>query len=89
MNKIKESFESLIWSIKAFLSQPYIPIVSMDYVITHNGSYSSNDFMTNKYVYYWIGDFKTGKQVKVKSIDVLKYEYLQLKTREERINNEL
>ena len=79
MNKIKEFFEDLVWNIKAFLTQPYTPIVSMDYVITHNGSYSSNDFMTDKYVHYWIGDFNTGKEVKVKSADVLKYEYNKLK----------
>ena len=79
MTKFKEFFESLIWNIKSFFYQPIVPIVSMNYVLEHNGSYSSNNMLTDKYVYYWIGDFKTGKAVKVKSIDVLKHEYKMLK----------
>ena len=52
--------------------------VSMDYVIKNDGSWMSGDFMTDKYVKYWIGDFKTGKSVKVKSLDVARYKYQEL-----------
>jgi hypothetical protein len=71
---IKNIFDDVIWNIKAFIAQPIIPTVSMQYVLDNDGTYSSNDFMSDKYVYYWIGDFKTGKQVKVKSLDVARYE---------------
>lgn len=49
-----------------------IPTVSLDYVKEHNGSWSANNPEEDNYVYYWIGDFKTGKEVKVKSIEVLR-----------------
>lgn len=70
--------KDLFWNVKTFLHQPIIPIVSMEKVIAHNGSYLGNDFMKDKYVYYWIGDFKTGKEVKVKSLDVARYRYIEL-----------
>ena len=81
MTKFKQFFEDLIWNIKSFIYQPFVHTVTMDYVITQNGSYSSNNMLTDKYVYYWIGDFKTGKAVKVKSIDVLRHEYKMLETK--------
>ena len=83
MNKIKNIFKDVIWSIKAFIAQPIIPIVSMEYVLDNDGSYLANDFMTDKYVYYWIGDFKSGKQVKVKALDVARYQYNVLKYKED------
>jgi len=55
-----------------------IPTVSLDYIIEHNCSYVANDFLKDPYIYYWEGDFKTGRQVKVKSIDILRNEYLKL-----------
>lgn len=70
--------KDLFWNVKTFLHQPIIPTVSMNHVIIHNGSYLGNDFMKDKYVYYWIGDFKTGKEVKVKSLDVARYRYKEL-----------
>ena len=70
--------KDLLWNIKAFLHQPIIPTVSMHYIIIHNGSYLGNDFMKDKYVYYWIGDFNTGSKVKVQSLDVARYKYIEL-----------
>ena len=55
-----------------------IPTVSLDYIIKHNCSYAANDYLKDPYVYYWEGDLKTGRQVKVKSIDILKDKYLKL-----------
>lgn len=55
-----------------------VPTVSLDYIIKHNCSYVANDYLNDPYVYYWEGDFKTGRQVKVKSIDILKDKYLKL-----------
>ena len=77
--KIKDMIDNTVWSVKSFFAQPIIPTVSMDYVIENDGSYLGNDFMSDKYVYYWIGNFKTGKKVKVKSLDVARYQYNQLK----------
>lgn len=54
----------------------------MEYVIEHGGTYSANNMLKDRYVYYWIGNFKTGKQVKVKSIDVLRHEYKKLEYKE-------
>lgn len=65
----------IINSISNFIYQLTTPTVSMDYVIQHDGSWSANDFLTDKYVYYWIGDFKTGRAVKVKAIDAARYAY--------------
>jgi hypothetical protein len=55
-----------------------VPTVSLDYIIKHNCSYIANDYLNDPYVYYWEGDLKTGRQVKVKSIDILKDQYLKL-----------
>ena len=76
------TLSNILWNIKAFISQPIIPTVSMKYVIEHCGTYSANNMLKDRYVYYWIGNFKTGKQVKVKSIDVLRYEYKKLEYKE-------
>ena len=70
------TISNILWNIKAFISQPIIPTVSMKYIIEHDGTYSSNNMLKDRYVYYWIGDFKTGKQVKVKSIDVLRHDFI-------------
>jgi hypothetical protein len=69
--------KDLLWNIKAFLHQPIIPTVPMNYVIIHNGSHLGNDFMKDRYEYYWIGDFKTGRQVKVRSLDIARYRCLK------------
>lgn len=72
MNKFKD----IIWNIRA----SFIPTVTYDYIKKHDGSWSANYPEKDNYVYYWIGDFKTGKQVKVKSIEILKdmIDYLNL-----------
>lgn len=56
-------------------------IVSLDYVKQHNGSWSANSPEEDDYVYYWIGDFKTGKEVRVRSLEILRdmVDQLQLK----------
>jgi hypothetical protein len=74
-----KKFKEIIDNVKSFVAQPIVPTVSMDYVLENDGYYSGNDFMTDKYVYYWVGDFKSGKSVKVKSLDVARYEYDKLK----------
>lgn len=79
---MKMTISNILWNIKAFLSQPIIPTVSMKYIIEHGGTYSANNMLKDRYVYYWIGNFKTGKQVKVKSIDVLRHEYKKLEYKE-------
>ena len=55
-----------------------VPTVSPDYIIKHKCSYVANDYFHNSYVYYWNGDFKTGRKVKVKTIDFLRGKYLDL-----------
>lgn len=69
----------VINSISNFTYQLITPTVSMEYVIENDGSWSANDFLTDKYVYYWIGDFKNGQSVKVKSLDAIRYAYRQLR----------
>lgn len=77
--KIKTYLDEATWNITSFLYQPIVPTVTYEYVINNDGSYSSNNMMIDDYVYYWIGDSKSGKEVKVKSVDVLRHEYKKLR----------
>lgn len=74
MKKLKD----VLWYIRAYILQPKIPVVSVQYILDKGCSYTANDYMKDKYVYYWEGDFKKGKEVKVKSLDILRYEYSKL-----------
>lgn len=48
------------------------PTVSYQYVKEHRCSYSANTPEKDEYVYYWEGDFRTGREVKVKSVEILR-----------------
>lgn len=52
--------------------------VNLQYIFDNNGSYTSNDPLVDDYVYYWVGDFKTGEEVKVPSLEVLRFKYTNL-----------
>lgn len=54
------------------------PVVSINYVLRNNGTWMSGDFLKDKYERHWIGDFKTGKAVRVKALDVGRYKYKKL-----------
>ena len=62
--------------------------VSMDYIIEHNGSYSSVS-SNGKWCFYWIGDFKTGKTVKVSKIEVLNKENDELRIKNYLLKEEI
>lgn len=66
-------FKDILWSIRSFIVQPIVPIVSVQYIMDNKCYYTGNNYMTDKYVYYWKGDFKTGKSVKVRSLDLARY----------------
>jgi hypothetical protein len=68
MNKVRDFFEDAIWTIKAFIAQPIIPIVSLDYIKENAGSWNGNNAETDKYVFYEVND----KIVKVRAIEVLR-----------------
>lgn len=68
MNKMKDFFEDAIWTVKAFIAQPVIPIVSLDYVKEYDGSWNGNNAEVDKYVFYEVND----KIVKVRAIEVLR-----------------
>lgn len=53
------------WNIRALLLQPYIPTKSIEFVKACGASHSGES-ENGKYLYYWIGDFKSGYQVKVR-----------------------
>ncbi len=72
---MKERIKNILWCIGAFLHQPIVPTVSIDYILKNDCSYIANDFMTDDYVLYWDGDLKKGREVKVKAIDIARYEY--------------
>ncbi len=78
---MKEKIKDILWTIQAFIRQPIVPIVSVQYIMDNKCSYTGNNYMTDKYVYYWKGDFKTGKSVKVRSLDLARY-----KLKENRLN---
>lgn len=78
MNKII----NIINSISNFIYQLITPTVSMEYVIENDCSWLANSFLTDKYVYYWIGDSKNEQSVKVKSLDAIRYAYRQLRMKE-------
>ena len=86
---MKEIIKDMLWYIRAFLCQPTVPTVSIQYIIDNNCSYTANDFMIDKYVYYWKGDYKTGKAVKVRSLDMARYEYTKLKEKLNKYENEI
>ena len=65
----------IINSISKFAYQLITPTVSIEYVIENDCSWSANSFLTDKYVYYWVGDSKNGQSVKVKSLDAIRYAY--------------
>lgn len=52
--------------------------VPMSYVIEKDGSYSSES-NNGKWCFYWIGDFKTGKEVKVAKAEHLEAVISRLK----------
>ena len=62
--------------------------VSMDYVIEHNGSYSSVS-RNGKWYFYWIGDFKTGKEVKVAKVEHLETVISRLKLKIHDLEDEI
>ena len=62
---MREIIDKVLFTIKAFIHQPIILTKSMDFVKKHNGSFSGAD-ENNTYAYYWINDYKTGYEVKVK-----------------------
>lgn len=53
------------------------PTVSYRYVREHNCVYSANLAEKDDYVYYWEGDFRTGREVKVKSIEILRHRLME------------
>lgn len=55
------------------------PTVSYEYVKEHNCTYSANLAEKDDYVYFWNGDLRTGHEVKVKSVEILRH---QLKVKE-------
>ena len=63
------------WTIRAYILQPIVPVKHLDYVLEHNGTWSAGDMLTDKYCEYWVGDFKKGKAVKVRSIEVVRHAY--------------
>lgn len=63
--KLKEFIEDTLWNIKAFLAQPIIPTVTIVFVMDNDGEWIC-DSKDGQYSYYWIGDDKTGYQVRVK-----------------------
>ena len=52
-----------LWTLRSFLLQPIVFTKTEAWVKNHNCSYSGS---SNKYDYYWYGDFNTGKQVKIR-----------------------
>ena len=78
MIKIKEKLENIVWNIKAVLHQPIVHKVNLQYVLDKNLSWSCS---TDKWCYYWEGDFKTGKEVKVSRIEYLEWERNRLETK--------
>ena len=82
---MKEKIKDILWSIRAFILQPIIPTVSMKYLFDKDCSYTANNPMKNKYVYYWEGDFKKGKAVKVRAIDHLRHYYIELEAEKEEL----
>ena len=82
---MKEKIKDILWSIRAFILQPIVPTVSMKYLFDKDCSYTANNPMKNKYVYYWEGDFKKGKAVKVRAIDHLRHDYIELEAEKEEL----
>lgn len=85
---MEEKIKDILWSIQAFIRQPIIPTVSMEYLFKHDCSYMANNPIKDKYVYYWEGDFKKGKTVKVKALDHLRHEFTKIELENELLSSE-
>ena len=85
---MKEKIKDILWSIQAFIRQPIVPTVSMQYIISNDCSYMANNPMNDKYVYYWKGDFKKGKTVKVKALDHLRHDFRDIELENELLSSE-
>ena len=72
ITKIKDAFDDLIWSVKAFFYQPIVPRVSPQYIVEKDLSYSSSS-KNRKWDYYWEGNFISGREVKVLHKDIVPY----------------
>lgn len=70
---------------KIAISRP--EIVSLDYIKKHNGSWVANDPDKDDYVHYWVGDFKTGTEVRISSLEILREEIEQLKMENYELEN--
>lgn len=84
---MKEKIKDILWSIRAFILQPIVPTVSMQYLFNNDCSYIANNCLKDKYVYYWKGDFKKGKAVKVKALDHLRHEYREIEMENELLSS--
>jgi len=80
---MKEKIKDILWAIQSFIRQPIVPTVSMQYIISNDCSYIANNPMKNKYVYYWKGDIKKGKTVKVKALDHLRHDFRDIELENE------
>lgn len=70
--RIMEFLEDMVWTAKAYISQPIVPKKSYKWVVENGCSYSGES-KNGKWRYYWFGDFKTGYEVKVKVSEIGKY----------------
>ena len=73
-NLLKDMYNQLLEIEK---EQDEIPTVSIDYVIKNGCSWTSNYCSKDEYIYYWDGDFESGKQVKVPALEQARYELTQ------------
>lgn len=84
---MKEKIKDILWAIQAFIRQPIVPTVSMKYIISNDCSYMANNPMNDKYVYYWKGDLKKGKTVKVKALDHLRHDFRDIELENELLSS--
>ena len=67
--KILEFFEDVIWTIKAYISQPIVPEKTYQWVVDNDCSYNGES-KNGKWRYYWYGNFINGYEVKVKKSEI-------------------
>lgn len=84
---MKEKIKDILRAIQSFIRQPIVPTVSMKYIIRNDCSYIANNPMKNKYVYYWKGDLKKGKTVKVKALDHLRHDFRKIELENELLSS--
>ena len=61
------------WTIRAYLIQPVVFTKPYSYVLQNDGLYTAGNARTDKYVHFDVNN----REVKVKSIDILRYEYFR------------